>query len=215
MGKRLDRLAHAWNAFTDSTTKNERSVTSPFPSSEVSYGSRPDRLRVRISNERSIIAAIYTRIAIDFSGVNMRHVRLDKDERFAETMVSGLNNCLRVEANIDQAGRMFRQDIVMSMFDKGTIAVVPIVTSINPEVSGGYDITDLRVGEIRLRVAVLGRILLTEEDRDGDRGEDADDQDDDQKLDEREAVLVVLETLALPPKRGVDCSNQFPILFIR
>lgn len=148
MGKLIDRLSHAWNAFTDSNQSRERSTASPFGGGESSYGSRPDRLRVRISNERSIISSIYTRIALDFSGVSMRHVRLDKDERFVETMDSGLNNCLRVEANIDQAGRMFRQDIVMSMFDKGTIAVVPIVTSINPELSGGYEITDMRVGTI-------------------------------------------------------------------
>lgn len=150
MGKITNRLAHAWNAFTDSTQRTERSPESALSlySGETSYSSRPDRTRLRSSNERSIISSIYTRIAIDFASVNIRHVRLDEDERFAETIKSGLNDCLRVEANLDQGSRHFRQDIVLSLFDKGTIAVVPIETTINPEISGGYDISDMRVAEI-------------------------------------------------------------------
>jgi len=87
-------------------------------------------------------------LAIDFASVTIRHVRNDEDGRYLETINSGLNNCLNVEANIDQAGRMFRQDIAMTLFDKGVIAVVPVETSINPEQSGGFDINNMRIGEI-------------------------------------------------------------------
>ena len=149
MSKLTDRLKHAWNVFNDRTVLESRSSQefSPF-GGIVNTGSRPDRLRMRISNERSIIASIYTRIAIDFASVSIRHVKLDDDERFQSVVNSGLNDCLKVEANLDQAGRMFRQDIVLSLFEKGVIAIVPVETSLNPNVTGGYDIRNLRVGEI-------------------------------------------------------------------
>lgn len=150
MGKIKDRLAHGWDAFINGRDEPEsfRNGGRGFME-EVSFGGRsPGAMRVRTSNERSIIASIYTRIAIDFASVSMRHVRLDDDERFSETIQSGLNNCLRVEANIDQAGRMFRQDLVSTLFDKGVIAVVPVRTNIDPELSGGYDIQDMRIGTI-------------------------------------------------------------------
>ena len=150
MGKRMDRLVHAWNAF--SSNENEKELAaSPFDGifSEVStYGGRPDQFRSRVTNERSIVASIYNQIAVDFASVSIRHVRLDRDERYSETVDSGLNECLNVGANIDQAGRMFRQDIVSKLIDKGVIAVVPVDTSLNPNVTGGYDIKTLRVGEI-------------------------------------------------------------------
>lgn len=150
MGKRIDRLVHAWNTFN---TRDEQEIlnTSPFDgifNESVSFGSRPDNFRSRVTNERSLVASIYTRIAVDFASVSIRHVRLDNDERFVETLNSGLNDCLRVEANIDQAGRMFRQDVISTLLDKGVIAVVPVDTSLDPNVSGGYDIRTLRVGEI-------------------------------------------------------------------
>lgn len=139
------RLKHAWNAFN----KPDENEFSESFNTAVSYGGiRPDRLRLNISNERSIVASIYTRIAIDFASVAIRHVRLDEDDRYISEMRSGLNDCLRVEANIDQAARAFRQDIAMSLFDTGVIAVVPVDTSINPNVSGGYDIQTLRVGNV-------------------------------------------------------------------
>lgn len=150
MGKRLDRLSHAWNAF-NSTDAKEILNTSPFDGSfsEIaSFGSRPDQFRSRVTNERSLVASIYNQIAVDFASISIRHVRLDKDDRYLETIDSDLNECLRVGANIDQASRMFRQDIVAKLIDKGVVAVVPVDTSLNPSVSGGYDIKTLRVGEI-------------------------------------------------------------------
>lgn len=149
MSKLRDRIIHAWNVFNDRSVVETRSSQAFSPFGEIiNTGSRPDRIRMRISNERSIIASIYTRIAIDFASVSIRHVKLDSDERFVNVVNSGLNDCLKVEANLDQAGRMFRQDIVLSLFEKGVIAVVPVETSLNPNVSGGYDIRNLRVGEI-------------------------------------------------------------------
>ena len=141
---------HAWNAFGDA----EKSIDDPVKtlnslgSSSFNFGVRPDRPRMRYTNERSIISSIYTKIGVDFSGVSIRHVRLDDNGRFKEVMKSGLNDCLTVGANLDQAARMFRQDIVTTLFDKGVIAVVPVETSLNPENTGNYDILDLRVAEI-------------------------------------------------------------------
>jgi hypothetical protein len=113
-----------------------------------SYGSRPDRVRLLIANERSIISAIYTRLSIDVAANRLLHVRLDESDRYLETINSGLNSCLTLEANIDQGARAFRQDVVMTMFDKGVAAIVPVDTTLNPVVSGGFDIKTMRVGEI-------------------------------------------------------------------
>src|SRR5436190_3936784 len=113
------------------------------------YGSgRPDRVRLRISNERSLISSIYTRLSIDVASIEMRHVRLDDQNRYLEDIDSGINNCLTLEANIDQAARAFRQDVAMTLFDRGVAALVPVDTSISPQQSGGFDILTLRVGEI-------------------------------------------------------------------
>jgi hypothetical protein len=142
-----DRLKHAWNAFTDSESANNR----PFEMAGMGgsyFGVRPDRNRPRISNERSIIASIYTRIGIDVAGVPMRHVRKDEQNRYLEDIDSGLDNCLTVEANVDQAARAFRQDIAMTMMDEGVVAIVPVDTTISPEESGGYDIKTMRVGRV-------------------------------------------------------------------
>jgi hypothetical protein len=103
---------------------------------------------MRIPNERSMISSIFTRLSIDVASVDMRHVRLDDENRYKEDIDSGLNNCLTVEANIDQASRAFRQDISLTLFDRGVAAVVPVDTTISPQTSGGYDILTLRVGEI-------------------------------------------------------------------
>jgi hypothetical protein len=148
LSQTVERIAHAWNAFNDSEqSQNPLSTLGGFGGSS-SFGTRPDRVRTRFSNERSIITSIYTKVSVDFSGVLIRHVRLDDNDRYKETIKSGLHECLTVGANIDQAGRMFRQDIVTKLFDKGVIAVVPVETSLNPNQTGGYDILDLRVGEI-------------------------------------------------------------------
>lgn len=138
----LSRLKHAWNAFRN----NDKD---PY-SSDVGgmYSRRQDRTRVFISNERSIISSIYTRLSIDVSGVDIRHVRLDEDDRYLEDYSSGLNDCLTLEANMDQAARAFRQDIALTLFDKGVAAIVPVDTDISPFYSNGYDIKTLRVGEV-------------------------------------------------------------------
>jgi hypothetical protein len=133
-------LKHAWNIFANQETK--------FKDYGVSYGARPDRVRLRIPNERSFISSIYTRLSIDVASIEMRHVRLDDQKRFIGDMDSGLNNCLTIEANTDQAARAFRQDIAMTLFDRGVAALVPIDTSISPEMSSGFEILTLRVGDI-------------------------------------------------------------------
>lgn len=147
MGKIRDRVAelrHAWNAFLEQG-RIPRIGSLDYGQS---YGSRPDRVRYTLSNERSIIASIYTRLSIDAAGIDIRHIRLDEQGRYKEDIDSGLNNCLTVEANIDQAARHLRQDIVATLFDEGVTAIVAVDTTINPMLSGGFDIKTLRVGKI-------------------------------------------------------------------
>lgn len=138
------RLKHAWNAFTNQPKSRNMS----YMDYGASYAMRPDRVRLSNSNERSIISSIYTRIGIDVSSVDMKHVRLDDNGRYVSTMDSGLNTCLTLEANIDQAAQAFKQDVAMSLLDKGVVAIVPVDTSLNPDNTAGYDIRSLRVGEI-------------------------------------------------------------------
>jgi hypothetical protein len=141
-----DRLKHAWNAFTDSDSAQNK----PFGGggSGGRMFSRPDRSFPRFANERSIISSIYTRIGIDVAAVPMVHIRTDDQNRYLETLDSGLNRCLSVGANVDQAARAFRQDVVMTILDEGVAAIVPVDTTISPEDSGGYDIKTMRVGRI-------------------------------------------------------------------
>src|SRR4051794_2864429 len=129
-----ERLKHAWNAFNN----NDDPLMSLSNTGEYgsAYGGRPDRQRMVFSNERSIISAIYTRLSIDVAAVGMRHVRTDDQKRYLEDIDSGLNNCLTVEANLDQAATHFRQDIALTMMDKGCAAIVPVDTTISPEKSG-------------------------------------------------------------------------------
>ena len=137
-------LKHAWNVFS-----NQNDQVQPYSGDYGSaYAYRPDRVRLRIPNERSIISSIYTRLSIDVASIDMRHIRTDEDDRYQDDITSGLQNCLTVEANIDQAAQAFRIDLAMTLFDKGVAAIVPVDTSINPLTSGGYDILTLRVGEI-------------------------------------------------------------------
>ncbi len=144
MGAIGSRLKHAWNAFTD---QPEATRQRGFDYG-ASYGGRPDRIRFTMSNERSIISSMYTRMSIDVASVDIRHVRLDDNDRYVADMDSGLNNCLTLEANLDQAARAFRQDVVTTVFDRGVAAIVPVDTSLNPQDSGSFDILSLRVGEI-------------------------------------------------------------------
>ena len=136
------RIQHAWNAF------NRRAPTSYQKDYGMSYGTRPDRTRLKFGNERSIISSIYNRIGIDVAAVSIQHVRIDQNGRFEEKIMSHLNECLGTEANVDQSGRALIQDIAMSLCDEGVVAVVPIDTTLDPTVSGGYDIQSLRVGRI-------------------------------------------------------------------
>lgn len=138
----FSRLKHAWNAFV-----NQEWYRAPAEVGAM-YGGRPDRVRLNISNERSIISSIFTRLSIDVASVDFRHVRLDDQNRYLEDIDSGLNNCLTLEANIDQAARHFRQNIAMAIFNQGVAAIVPVETTINPNVSGAFDIKTMRVGEV-------------------------------------------------------------------
>lgn len=138
------RLKHAWNAFRN------RDPTETRTSREFGYASasRQDRTRYRMTSERSIIISIYNRLAVDVSSIAIKHVRVDQNGRFEEEIASGLNNVLNLEANIDQTSKAFLQDLVMSLFDEGVIAVVPTDTTINPRISGSYDIQTMRTGKI-------------------------------------------------------------------
>lgn len=138
------RLKHAWNAFTNKDpTGYYRDVGSGS-----SYYYRPDRPRVTRGNERTIVSAIYNRIAIDVASIDIRHVRLDDNGRYLTDIDSGLNNCLTAEANVDQTGRALIQDAVLSMLDEGCVAIVPVDTTIDPSISSSYDINSLRTGKI-------------------------------------------------------------------
>lgn len=137
------RLKHAWNSFRTPEEVNAQSVYSG-PTSTV----RPDRPRIRIFSERTIISSIYTRLAIDVAGVKIEHVRVDENGQYESTIQSGLNDCLNVEANIDQAGRHFRTDIPMTLFTEGCIAIVPVDTTLDPRSSGNWDVKSMRVGSI-------------------------------------------------------------------
>lgn len=136
------RLQHAWNAFFN------RDPTGYDKSPGMSFSYRPDRPRLTRGNEKTIVNSIYNRIALDVSAVDIRHVRLDDNKRFLEEIDSGLNNCLSLEANIDQSSSDLIRDIVLSMLDEGVIAVVPVDTDIAPKGSGAFDILTMRTGKI-------------------------------------------------------------------
>ena len=137
-----DRFQHAWNAFLN------RDPTPNFHDLGTSSYWRPDRTKLTVGNERSIISSIYNRIAIDVAAVSINHVRLDQNGRFIETIDSGLNSVLNISANMDQTGRAFIQDVVLSLFDEGCVAIVPVDTTLDPNITGGYDINSVRTGRI-------------------------------------------------------------------
>ena len=136
-----NRLKHAFNAFMNRDPTYYRNIGS-------GYSIRPDRPRLSRGNERSIVTSIFNRIAIDVASIDIKHCRLDDNGRFIEEIDSGLNNCLGLEANIDQTGRAFIQDIVMSMLDEGCVAIVPVDTTLNPKITNSYDILSMRTGKI-------------------------------------------------------------------
>ena len=137
------RLKHAWNAFTN---KDPTPYYSSYGGGSSSY--RPDRPRLHGGNERSIVTSVYNRIAMDAAAVSIRHIRTDDNNQFLETINSGLNTCFNLEANIDQTGRLFLQDAVMSMLDEGCVALVPIDTTMNPLLTNSYDIQTMRTAKI-------------------------------------------------------------------
>ena len=138
----MDRIQRGWNAFRN------RDPTIEYSDTGLGYAYRPDRVRFTRGNERSIVTSVYNRIALDVAAINIQHVQLDDNNRFTSVVESGLNSCLNLEANIDQTGRAFVQDIVMSMFDEGCVAVVPVDTTQDPEITDSYDILSMRTGKI-------------------------------------------------------------------
>lgn len=157
------RLAHAWNAFT-SRDPTQYIITGP------GYSSRPDRPRLSRGNDKSIATSIFNRIALDVSSVNIKHCRLDKNGRYVEDIDSGLNNCLNLEANKDQTGRAFIQDVVLSMLDEGCVALVPVETTIDPKSSNSYQIDSMRTGKITEWYPDMVRVRLYN-DRTGEKEE--------------------------------------------
>ena len=139
----LERLQHGWNAFS----KNRDPTTNYNITYNGSYY-RPDRPRLSRGNEKTIVTAILNRIALDVADLDFKHIQLDEDGRYEKDINSSLNDCLNLEANIDQSGKAFIQDITMSMFDEGCVAIVPIDTTLDPEVTGSYDIESMRTGKI-------------------------------------------------------------------
>ena len=136
-----ERLRHAWNAFNGNQQIQYRNIGS-------SYSYRPDRVRLSCRNERSIVTSVYNRIAMDIAAIKIRHVYTDDDGNFVSFINSGLDNCLSFEANIDESGRSFIQDVVLSMLDEGVVAIVPIDTDIDPDITKGYDVLSMRTGQI-------------------------------------------------------------------
>ena len=138
------RFKNAWNAFLNNKdpTAYYRNVGSS------SYGLRPDRPRFSRGNERTIVTSVYNRIALDVASIKIQHCKLDDNDRFMSGINSKLNSCLNLEANIDQSGRAFIQDVVMSMLDEGCVAIVPVDTTLDPKLTESYDILSMRTGKI-------------------------------------------------------------------
>lgn len=136
------RLKHAWNSFLN------RDPTYDLRNLGSSYSYRPDRPRLNYGNNRAIVSPVYNRIALDVASMTYVHCRTNEDGNYLSTIDSSLNNCLNLEANIDQSGRAFIQDVAMSMMDEGCVAMVPIDTTLNPAVSSSYEILTMRVGKI-------------------------------------------------------------------
>lgn len=137
-----NRLKHAWNVFMN------RDPTLYYRELGMGYSYRPDRPRFTRGNERSIVTSVYNRIALDVAAINIQHVRLDNDGRFLSVIESSLNQCLSLSANADQTGRAFLQDVVMSMMDEGCVAIVPVDTDDDPDMTGSYKIETMRTGKI-------------------------------------------------------------------
>lgn len=140
-----DRLAHAFNAFSELET--DKYQKQAFGYGEIT-GTRPGSRRMSFANDKSIVTSIYNRLSIDVAAANIQHVRLDDNKRFLGEIPSGLNECLTLKSNVDQGSRAFMQDVALTLFDKGVIAICPIDTSEDPKKLGSYDINSMRVGTI-------------------------------------------------------------------
>lgn len=138
----MSRFKNSWNAFRN------RDPTMFYREPGMSYTYRPDRVRLSRGNERSIVTSVYNRIAMDVASIDIKHCRLDENGRYIKDIDSNLNNCLTLEANIDQTGRAFIQDVVMSMFDEGAVAIVPVEATNDPTLSGSFDVLSMRTGKI-------------------------------------------------------------------
>lgn len=136
------RLKHAWDVFRN------REPTVDYQNTGPSYSYRPDRPRLTKGNERTIVTSIYNRISIDVASININHCKIDENGRFTEVIDSSLNKCLNLEANLDQTGRAFIQDVVMSMLDEGCVAIVPTETTLDPSITTSYNILSMRTGKI-------------------------------------------------------------------
>lgn len=159
------RLKRAWNAFLNRDP--------PVRSSSYYYGGysyRPYYQRLGGATDRTVVSAIYNRIAVDASSITIQHVRLDENGRFNETIDSGLNSCLNLSANIDQTGRSFVEDIVLTMLDEGVVAVVPVDTDVDPKLTDSYEILTMRVGKITEWFPDSVRVKLYN-DRNGEKEE--------------------------------------------
>lgn len=142
------RLKHAFNTFFAEDQDRYAYAPNPVPYNGPATSTRPDRNPFRYNSERTIISSIYTRLSVDVAAIRIEHVRVDEDEQYLETIKSGLNNCLKVEANLDQGARHFRQDIASSLFQEGCIAIVPVETDLDPRNSSNWDVKKLRIGSI-------------------------------------------------------------------
>lgn len=140
------RLKHAWNAFRNRDPTTNYASYSGYESAYSSF--RPDRHRLTRGNERSIVTSVYNRIALDVAAINIHHAYLDDNGRFLSVIDSGLNNCLTLESNIDQTAKAFIKDVVISMLDEGCVAIVPVDTTLDPKITGSYDVNSLRTGKI-------------------------------------------------------------------
>ena len=159
-----DRLVHSWNAFMN------RDPTYNHTNHGPGYSQRPDRPRLTRGNERTIVTAIVNRIALDVSALTLSHCKVDENDRFIENINSSLNKCLNLEANLDQTGRAFIQDVVMSMLDEGCVAIVPVETDTDPTFTNAYDILSMRVGKIIEWYPKSVKVQLYDE-RDGEKKE--------------------------------------------
>jgi hypothetical protein len=141
------RLMHGWNAFKGQEQERQREQQPNYNLGVLST-ENPGRVRLSMSSERSIISTVTNRIALDVASFDFHHVKLDQNGRYQDTINDSFHQCLTIEANKDQTGRAFIQDVVMSMFDEGTVAIIPVETSINPNISNAYDINSFRTGKI-------------------------------------------------------------------